>query len=199
MDKTSFRAEPFLWIHLGGIAVYPLACLLTWLALGIGVPFSSYGLEIGFLLLAGLAPILWMQWFRPFEIFSLLIISLSPEALTPRQRQILSLFRRPRQRWLTLGGGLLSVAKLAALYYFAPLASVAAADLPQNRFLALGLAALAFLIGNLFLQVPLSVLGALFSSQETLSQQPAPEPGDIPKLFTLPGLRLRRIPLISSF
>ncbi|MFN5513309.1 MAG: low-complexity tail membrane protein [Cyanobacteriota bacterium] len=199
MDIPSFRAEPFLWIHLAGGAVYPLACLLTWLALGVGAPFPYYGLEVGFLLLAGLAPILWMQWFRPFEIFSLLIISLSPEALTPRQRQILSLFRCSRQRWLTLGGGLLGIAKLAGLYYFAPLASVAVADLPQNRFLALGLAALAFLISNLFLQVPLSVLGVLLSSEEALNQQPAPEPGEIPKLFTLPGLRLRRIPLLSSF
>ena len=37
----SFRSEPFLWIHLAGIAVAPLGLLVVWLALAIGDPLAA--------------------------------------------------------------------------------------------------------------------------------------------------------------
>ena len=36
----SFRSEPFLWIHLAGIAVAPLGLLVVCLALAIGDPLN---------------------------------------------------------------------------------------------------------------------------------------------------------------
>lgn len=194
----SFRKEPFLWLHLAGIGLYPLACGLVWLALAIATPYRFYGLELLVLALVGIGPILWMQWQRPFEIFSLLIVSIRPESLTLQQRRILALFKRPRQRGLALLGALLMGLKLAALYYFAPLASMAVSDLPQIRLLGLTVAALAFLVANLFLQVPLSVLGVLLTSVSEFEQQTAIEPEEIRQLFTVPGFPLTQIALIPS-
>ena len=79
---TTFRAEPFLWIHLAGIVVVPLALLAMACGLAIGTPLTPYGLEIIFLVAIAWLPIMVMQWFRPFEIFSLLIIAIRPGSLT---------------------------------------------------------------------------------------------------------------------
>ena len=195
---ASFRSEPFLWIHLAGIAVAPFALLVVWLALAIAVPLTPYWLELGFLVGIGVLPILWMQWHKPFEIFSLLVVSLRPEVLTLEQRKILSLFKQPRQRVLTVLTALLMTGKLFALYYFAPLASLPVLDLPQIRIAALGVAAIAFLIANLFVQVPVSVLGILLTSNATYEQISPIELSEIPQKLTLFGFRVKKIPLIPQ-
>lgn len=195
---ASFRSEPFLWIHLAGIAVAPFALLVVWLALAIAVPLTPYWLELGFLVGIGVLPILWMQWHKPFEIFSLLVVALRPEVLTLEQRKILSLFKQPRQRVLTVLTALLMTGKLFALYYFAPLASLPVLDLPQIRIAALGVAAIAFLIANLFVQVPVSVLGILLTSNATYEQISPIELSEIPQKLTLFGFRVKKIPLIPQ-
>ncbi|MEB3249776.1 MAG: low-complexity tail membrane protein [Merismopediaceae bacterium] len=195
---ASFRSEPFLWVHLAGIAVAPFALLVVWLALAIAVPLTPYWLELGFLVGIGVLPILWMQWHKPFEIFSLLVVALRPEMLTLEQRKILSLFKQPHQRVLTVLTALLMTGKLFALYYFAPLASLPALDLPQIRIAALGVAAIAFLIANLFVQVPVSVLGILLTSNATYEQISPIELSEIPQKLTLFGFRVKKIPLIPQ-
>ena len=195
---ASFRSEPFLWIHLAGIAVAPFALLVVWLALAIAVPLTPYWLELGFLVGIGVLPILWMQWHKPFEIFSLLVVALRPEMLTLEQRKILSLFKQPHQRVLTVLTALLMTGKLFALYYFAPLASLPVLDLPQIRIAALGVAAIAFLIANLFVQVPVSVLGILLTSNATYEQISPIELSEIPQKLTLFGFRVKKIPLIPQ-
>jgi hypothetical protein len=55
------------------------------------------------------------------------------------------------------------------------------------------IAALAFLVSNLFVQVPVSVLGVLLTSEQQFS---ATEPylvDKIPQQFTVPGLKVENI------
>ncbi|MFP4007199.1 MAG: low-complexity tail membrane protein, partial [Spirulinaceae cyanobacterium] len=61
------------------------------------------------------------------------------------------------------------------------------------RWLGLLVAAIAFLLGNLFLQVPMSVLGVLLTSPQRLEQLPPMEPAQVPQKTTLPGLKVRQI------
>ncbi len=194
----SFRSEPFLWIHLAGIAVAPLALLVTWLALAIGDPITPYWLELVILAIAGILPILVMQLSRPFEIFSLLIISLRPEVLTTEQRKILSLFKTTKQRILALLTALLMFAALWGIYLFAPVAALPVASLPQIRVLGLIIAAIAFLVANLFTQVPMSVAGVLFTKQEIFNNADPLTIEQIPPAFTVPGFRVRKIPLVPE-
>ena len=128
---SSFRNEPFLWIHLSGIAVAPIALLIVWLSLAIATPITPYWLELVILGMIGIIPILLMQWQKPFEIFSLLVVSLRPEVLTLEQRKILSLFKRPKQQFLALLTALLMAGKLYGIYYFAPLAALPVVNFPQ--------------------------------------------------------------------
>lgn len=194
---SSFRTEPFLWIHLAGIAVAPLALLVMWVALAVATPLTPYPLELLLLVGLGLVPVFWMQWQRPFEIFSLLLIALRPDQLSEAQRQILALFLRPRRRWLTLLGAMLLLLKLGLVYYYAPLAALAALGLPQVRILALLVAAVAYLVANLFLQVPLSVLGVLLTSQATYEATQPLESTEVQAKFTIPGLRVRALPWLT--
>ncbi|XTZ13067.1 MAG: low-complexity tail membrane protein, partial [cyanobacterium endosymbiont of Rhopalodia inflata] len=43
---NNFRSEPFLWIHLAGIAVVPLSLQLVLLGLAVGDPFPLFWLEL---------------------------------------------------------------------------------------------------------------------------------------------------------
>ena len=195
---ATFSSEPFLWIHLAGIVVVPLALLGMACGLAVGTPLTPYGLEIVFLVAIAWLPIMVMQWFRPFEIFSLLIIAIRPGSLTESQRRVLALFKQPKQRWLTLLGGLLSLGLLWGVYLYAPITYALVVNLPQIRFLGLLMAAIAYLIANLFLQVPVSVLGVLFTSQTQYESNSPLDPDIIPKSFTVPGIKLRQIPLIPK-
>ena len=190
---SSFRNEPFLWIHLSGIAVAPIALLIVWLSLAIATPITPYWLELIILGIIGIIPILLMQWQKPFEIFSLLVVSLRPEVLTLEQRKILSLFKRPKQQFLALLTALLMAGKLYGIYYFAPLAALPVVNFPQVRLLALLVAAIAFLVANLFVQVPVSVLGILFTQNKVYEETSPINIEDIPKNLTVPGLRVRKI------
>jgi hypothetical protein len=196
LKMATFRSEPFLWIHLAGIVVVPLALLGMACGLAVGTPLTPYGLEIVFLVAIAWLPIMVMQWFRPFEIFSLLIIAIHPGSLTESQRRVLALFKQSKQRWLTLLGGLLSLGLLWGVYLYAPITYGLVVNLPQIRFLGLLMAAIAYLIANLFLQVPVSVLGVLFTPQTKYELSAPLDPDTIPKAFTVPGIKLRQIPLI---
>jgi hypothetical protein len=188
---ASFRSEPFLWIHLAGLATVPLFLLVVWLGLGMGVPFPFFGLELLFIAAVGIAPVFWMQWYRPFDIFSVLILSIKPERLSEQQQRILGLLQTNKQRLLTAIAAVFMFTVLWGLYQLAPIASVS--FLPQSRSFGLLLAALAFLASNLFLQVPVSVIAVLFTSQQQFEQIEPLAPEIIFEKFTIPGLQVEKI------
>ncbi|NES80896.1 MAG: low-complexity tail membrane protein [Moorea sp. SIO2B7] len=190
----SFWSEPFLWIHLAGLAMFPLLIELVWLALAVGDPLPVFWLEFLFVALVGIVPVFWMQWNRPFDIFSILIVALKPEQMTLGQRQILSLFKTKKQRLLTAIAGVLMLVVLWQLYRLAPVVELVVSPFfPQWRFLGLLMATVAFLVSNLFLQVPLSVLGILFTSEQQFAATEPCELEKIPQEFTIFGFQVGKI------
>ena len=66
----SFRLDPYLWVHLAGLAMLPVLFCGCLLGLAVGEPLLSVWVEMGFLVGLGVAPVLWMQLQSPFYIFS---------------------------------------------------------------------------------------------------------------------------------
>lgn len=188
----SFWADPYLWVHLAGIATVPIWLELCLLGLAVGYPTEPdwWLLFVG---VVGIVPILWMQWQRPFSIFSLLLLALQSKHLTEEQRRILSLFKTPLHQILTVLTAILMAVVLWQLHRLIPMATGAAQILPVQRWTGLWIAAIAFLLANLFLQVPVSVLQILLTPAKALAAA-APYPVDrVPKDFTVPGIKVRQI------
>ncbi|MGL5835620.1 MAG: low-complexity tail membrane protein [Waterburya sp.] len=190
------RSELFLWIHLGGIIVFPLMLGMTLIGLGVGNRYS-YWLEIPLLIVIAILPILLMQLYRPFNIFSVLFLALQPNSLTANQRKILALFKRKQQKVVnTLATGLMLV-NLWLLYYFAPGAAPLANLLPQQRILGLAIACVALFGSNLFLQIPLSAFQVLLTNELEFAQIQQCTPEEIETDFTTAGIRVTRIPWLT--
>ena len=189
------RSEPFLWIHLGGIVVFPLMCFVTSIGLGIGNRYS-YLIEIPLLVAIAILPVLLMQLYRPFNIFSLLLFSLQPESLTEDRRRILTLFKTQQQKLVSCITAVFMLLSLGLLYHFAPLTVDLSSALPQNRLFGLALAIVSFFGSNLFLQVPLSALQVLLSNKKA-SIDPY-SPTEVNREFTVPGIKLSHIPLLTK-
>ena len=195
---SSFRAEPFLWIHLAGIAVFPAMLELTWLGLAIGSPVPVSNIELLVVGLIAIAPVLWMQLVKPFNIFSILFLALKPQSLTIEQRQILTQFKTPTHKWLSAIAAGLMILILWLLDRFAPLAIDVVQFLPQWRILGLAIATISFLLANLFFQVPLSVLNLLLRDRSRVENS-VPYPVEtVSQDFTLPGIKIERISLIPT-
>lgn len=186
------RTEPFLWIHLTGIVLFPAALIMTLIGLGIGNSFT-YSLELSLLMAIAILPILLMQLVRPFDIFSVLIFSLKPEVLTQEQRQILSLFKTGKHQLASVLAACLMSLALGLLYSLSPLAINMTDILPQWRILGLAIAAVAFLLGNLFFQVPLSVLLVLTAPESNIAEIEPYSPEEIEQNFTVPGIKVSKI------
>lgn len=194
----SFWSEPFLWIHLAGLAGVPILLGLCWLGLAVGEPLAPVWLELFLIAVVGIAPVLWMQLFRPFNIFSILLVALKPEQLTTEQRKILSLFKTPQEQLLAVLAPIFLVAILRQIYVAAPIAAPVAPFPPEWRLAGLLLAAAGFLFSNLFLQVPVSVLRVLITSESAFAATEAYPLEQIHQDFTTPGLQVNQIwPLIS--
>ncbi len=195
----SFWTEPFLWIHLTGLAALPITLELVWLGLAVGDPLLPVWLEILFVAALGIVPVLWMQLTRPFDIFSLLVLALKPDQLTEQQRRLLSLFKLKTNPVLTIAGSVFMIWILWQIYRVAPMAATVAPFAPGWRIAGLLWAGLAFLLSNLFLQVPLSVAQVLLTGE---SEFAATEPYSVEKIsqdFTLPGVRVNKIlPLAAT-
>jgi hypothetical protein len=114
---------------------------------------------------AGIVPVLWMQWFRPFYIFSILVVAVKPQNLTSLQHRILTRFKTNLNKGLALFVAVLLAVILWQLYRFAPLAASVAPFPPSWRWAGLLLAASAFLASNLFLQVSASVMAVLLTPE----------------------------------
>ncbi len=194
----SFWSDPYLWIHLAGIVVVPICLGLCWLGLAVGNPIWPVWLELLLISVVGIAPVLWMQLARPFNIFSVLIFALKPEQLSTEQRKILSLFQTTSQRVLAVLTPIALVAILWQINRAAPMAASITPFPPNWRLAGLALTAIAFLLSNLFLQVPVSVARVLMTSESAFAAT-EPYPLDkIPRDFTLAGFQVNRIfPLIS--
>lgn len=191
--KKSFWSEPYLWIHASGLAVLPLALGVCWLGLAAGDPVFPVWLEYLAIALVGIVPILAMQWFRPFNIFSILLICLRPEVLSEEQRRILSLFKLPSHRLVAaIAPAILSIV-LWKIYVWAPMAAAVTPFPPGWRLVGLAVGAIAFGASNLFLQVPISVFRVLLTPETTFATT-APYPVEqIRSDFTNPGLPVRQI------
>jgi len=184
-------SERFLWIHVAGLAILPITLGLCLLSLGVGDPVLPVWLELLLLGIAGIAPVLWMQWQRPFYIFSFLVVALKPEQLTSAQQRLLRLFKGSNARLWTVIAAVVSGIALWQLYQLAPTATGA---LPlKSHLLGLLLAAATFLASNLFFQVPLSALRVLLTSNAKV-EAAAPYPvSEIRRDFTLLGLQVQQI------
>ncbi|XHU95379.1 MAG: low-complexity tail membrane protein [cyanobacterium endosymbiont of Rhopalodia gibba] len=197
---NNFRSEPFLWIHLAGIAVVPLSLQLVLLGLAVGDPFPLFWLELFIVGVFGVVPILLMQLTRPFDIFSVLLLALHPNSLTVEQRKILRSLKTRNVRILAVIAAFGMLGILWELYLLAPLGAVTVATLPQWRILGLFIAAIGFLLSNLFVQIPIAVIGIILTPQQQwLTTQPYTTE-KILQDFTVCGLRVQKIlPIKTEF
>lgn len=195
---SSFRSEPFLWIHLAGIAAFPAMLELTWLGLAIGSPLTIPKIELLVMGSIAIVPVLWMQLVKPFNIFSILFLALKPQSLTIEQRQILTQFKTPTHKWLSAIAAGLMILVLWLLDRLAPLAIDVVQFLPQWRILGLAIATIAFLLANLFFQVPLSVFNLLLRDR-SIVENSSPYPVEtVSPDFTLPGIKVEGISLVPT-
>ena len=189
----SFWSEPFLWIHLAGVAALPIFLGLCLVGLAVGAPLLPVWLEVFLVGAAGIGPVLWMQWFRPFYIFSILVVAVKPQNLSNAQQRILLGFKSRLNQGLALFVAIVLALILWQLYRFAPLAAGVTPFPPQWRLAGLLLAAFAFLAGNLFLQVPASVIAVLLKPESDFA---AIQPDVLEKIgqdFTIAGWQVDRI------
>ncbi|MGD1917745.1 MAG: low-complexity tail membrane protein [Pleurocapsa sp.] len=192
MNVEDLRSEPFLWIHLLGIAVFPIFVGITIVGLSIG-DSNYFVLELLFLIAVGVLPIFLMQLKRPFDIFSILFLSLKPEYLSDRQKIILSLFKRLRQKVLSAITAVFMTIFIWLLYRVSPLGIGVADFLPQQRILGLEIAGIGFLAANLFLQIPLGVLLVLSTQPAKLTQINPYSGNKIQQDFTIVGMKSTQI------
>jgi len=189
----SFWSEPFLWIHLSGAATLPIFLGLCLLGLAVGSPLLPVWLEMFLVAVAGIVPVLWMQWFRPFYIFSILVVAVKPQNLTSLQQRILTRFKTKLNQGIALFVAVLLAVILWQLYRLAPLAASVTPFPPSWRWAGLLLAASAFLASNLFLQVSTSVMAVLLTPE---SEFAATKPYVLEKIrqdFTIAGWQVDRL------
>lgn len=187
-----YRQEPYLWLHVVGLAALPLWALGIWLGVAAGQPWLPYGVEETLLVLLGVAPWLWMQWQRPFNPFAVLVVSLLPTVLTTEQRQWLRLLKSTKTRIVAVLALLPMIWLLGQCYQLAPLAS-SVTPIP-NHGLGLLVAAIAFSGANLFMQVALSMVALLLLTSEAQFAAASPyEPERIGVDFFRFGLQWRQI------
>lgn len=184
-------SDPYVWLHLAGIATVPILLIICFVGLAVGDPILPVWLEFFLVAGFGVAPILWMQWQRPFCIFSVVALALAPANISDPRRRMLRFFRTSVNQVLAIAVSIGLTLLLWQLYRFAPIAADVAPF--SSRWLGLGMAAIAFLGVNLFTQVPVSVLRLLTVSDKQLAAQVPYPPERIPLDFVLFGIRLRHI------
>jgi hypothetical protein len=175
---------------VAGAATLPLWLLICLLGLAAGDPILPLGLEVLLVGIVGIAPVVWMQMRQPYSFYSLLAVTLKPEALTEDQRRVLTLVKGGNPLFLAAGAGVL----LLLLKLVADATVVAVSQTPlSNHFVGLLVAALGFLGANLFIQVPLSAVMVLLKSD---SEFMGAVPYGIDRLtqdFTVLGIKLDKI------
>ncbi|OKH45366.1 hypothetical protein NIES30_19765 [Phormidium tenue NIES-30] len=169
-----------MWIDL---------CLL---GLAVGNP-TLPELELGVIVALGVLPVLIMQLRQPFYIFSLPGLALKPAALQDDQRRLLNQFRRWRVR---LGALLVPVPLVWVLLKLYPLAFLARDLTPFSDWGRLGgvaIAALSFLMANLFLQIPVAVFQVLATPDRVMARVAPYAAENVAADFTWIGLTVGKI------
>lgn len=189
----SHRRDPYLWIHLAGLATVPLWLDVCLVGLAVGEPQVPPWLELIPLAAIGTVPILGMQWQRPFYIFSVPGLALRPDKLSLERRRLLTIQRGWLSRSLVLLTAIALLWALYTLYQAAPLA----ADLPwlagESRTTGWVISAIAFFCANLFALVPATVVLLFLTNPARLEKVPPVEAPQILSKFTVAGLRLGKI------
>lgn len=180
------RAEPFLWIHVAGIIFFPLWMGLVLMGLSTGDPILPVWLEQLIVLSIGTALVARMQLKRPFYLFSILVVALPPDQLSPERRRILSSFQSFSYRLVPLLVVLVMVFLGRWVYEIAPLFHRLSV-LPDVRLLGLGVAVVGFWIANLFIQIPAAAAWVLSSDEYQLQRFSPVEPETLEQEFTLVG------------
>ncbi|WP_333320128.1 low-complexity tail membrane protein [Microcoleus sp. D3_18a_C4] len=182
-----------MWIHLSGAAALPIFLGVCLLGLAVGSPVLPVWLEMFLVAVAGIVPVLWMQWFRPFYIFSILVVAVKPQNLTSVQHRLLTRFKTKLNQGIALFIAVLLAIILWQLYRLAPLAATVAPFPPSWRVAGLLLAVAAFLASNLFLQVSASVMAVLLTPE---SEFAATKPHVVEKIrqdFTIAPWQVDRL------
>jgi hypothetical protein len=190
---ASYRSDPYLWVHLAGLAAVPILALVCLLLLAAGDPLFPVAVELALLAIIGIGPVLWMQLRKPFYIFAVLLVAERPAALTEGQRRLLPWFRSHLSRTLAIAAGLPLFLLLWKLYDLSPIASGFTPFAGQSRVVVILLAAGVFLLVNLFVQVPLSVLRLLLVGDRQIAATPPCTLETIPKDFTILGWPVQQI------
>lgn len=189
----SFWTDPYLWIHLAGLAALPLFLEVCVVGFAIGDPVLPVWLELLLVAAVGTAPILWMQWQKPFYIFSTLVVALKPEQLTDDQRRLLTLFKSQRNRILAAIVAFSLILLLRQLYSASAIAATVVPFAVGWRLVGLIVAAIGFLGSNLFAQVPVSVAGVMLAEEAQFAATPPHPTETIRQSFTLLGLQVNQI------
>lgn len=162
--------DPYLWLHVLGLAFLPLSLALVAIALPWGMPLPFALGELVLIVLLGGVPVWALQILRPWNPFSFLCFQIPPERMDDRQRQILRLIQGTRKPLLNVLGAIAMVVVLWQIAHYAPLAGGVSAGFWQWRVIGLGLAIAGFFLSNLFLQMPLTLLPILLLSEKTISE-----------------------------
>ncbi|MBW4654875.1 MAG: low-complexity tail membrane protein [Kaiparowitsia implicata GSE-PSE-MK54-09C] len=194
----SFWSDPYLWIHLAGAAAVPLCLEVCALGLAAGDPVLPVPVEVLLVGIAGIAPPLWLQWQRPFNLYSIYAVCLKPSELTEQQRRTLRPLKSLETQILAIAVAVLMLVLLWKIYQAAPLiASVASS---RSRWAGLGLGAIAFFLSNLLMQIAASAGRVLVISAAAAAKLTPYPPDQIPKDFTTLGWRLAHLlpPLVME-
>ncbi|MEB3117338.1 MAG: low-complexity tail membrane protein [Limnothrix sp.] len=185
------KRDPYLWVHLAGLAALPLCAELCLLGLAAGDPLLPGGWDWLLVGLLGTAPIVAMQWLRPFYPFSVLLVSLRADRLNETQQRILQRWAGWETKAIALIASLLVLWALQRLDQLSPLAAeIAPLD---QRAIGLLVVWLGALLGSLLLTVALVSLWVLLTPQTAFSAiEPFPV-GNVPGSFLRLSVRLTKV------
>lgn len=188
--SLSPRAEPFVWIHLAGLATVPFWAALFLFAIANPEPFLPAPVTAILAGILGIGSVLWMQLRRPFYIFSLPSVVLKPAALQENQRRLLPWFLSSLSQILAIATAIILSLILNQLYHWLPIVQLQNPLAWIDSFLAFVLAIVAVLAISLFTQVPVSVARLLLLSEQAIATTEPLAPGQIAQRFTILGLPL---------
>lgn len=185
------KRDPYLWVHLAGLAALPLCAELCLLGLAAGDPLLPGGWDWLLVGLLGTAPIVAMQWLRPFYPFSVLLVSLRADRLNETQQRILQRWAGWETKAIALVASLLVLWALQRLDQLSPLAAeIAPLD---QRAIGLLVVWLGALLGSLLLTVALVSLWVLLTPPTAFSAiEPFPV-GNVPSSFLRLSVRLTKV------
>ncbi|RZM82425.1 low-complexity tail membrane protein [Leptolyngbya iicbica] len=190
---TSHRRDPYLWLHLAGLATVPLWLDVCLAGLAVGEPIVPPWLEITTLTLVSVLPIVWLQLQRPFYIFSVPGLALRPDRLSVERRRLLTIQRNWWSRGLVVLTAIALWFMLYRLYQMAPMAI----DLPwlsdKSRATGWAICAGGFGLANLFALVPATVVPLLLISPRQLEHTTPFKVTKVLTNFLVVGVRLGRI------